>query len=118
MTNGIYPVEWAEMTKERAGQKYQPSNGTEGCLFMDQWCGKCARDKTMSEGKDFDECADDETCSIIANTMVFSVDDEEYPSEWQYGADGQPCCTAFVSVNGPLDTVRDDLTIDMFAGKS
>ena len=29
MTNGIYPIEWAEMTKERAGQKYQPSNGTE-----------------------------------------------------------------------------------------
>ena len=49
MTNGIYPVEWAEMTKERAGQKYQPSNGTEGELFMACWCGKCARDKAMRE---------------------------------------------------------------------
>lgn len=32
--------------------------------------------------------------------MPFDVADDEYPKEWIYGQDGQPCCTAFVAIHG------------------
>lgn len=35
---------------------YRPSNGSEGADFFDTWCRRCARDKAMREGADFDEC--------------------------------------------------------------
>jgi len=117
MSQSIYPVEWAALTKERAGQKYRPSNGTEGEIFMGAWCCKCARDKAMLEGEPFDECDDDELCPIIANTFAFNVDDPEYPKEWTYGADGQPCCTAYVYPGEQIPRPRCELTIDMFEVK-
>lgn len=82
---------------------------------MSAWCAHCARDKSMSEGKDYDSCSEDEVCQIIGATMMFKVEDEEYPKEWQYGADGQPCCTAFAQAGQPVP-LRDDLTMDMFGG--
>lgn len=32
-------------------------------------------------------------CEILADSMVFDVNDEEYPKEWIYGDDGKPTCT-------------------------
>ena len=32
----------------------------------------------------------------LAGTLVFDLDDDEYPDEWTYDADGNPTCTAFV----------------------
>lgn len=112
----IFPTDMAEMLKPRAGEKYQPSNGTEGEMFFRSWCFQCQRDKAMREGCDVDECDDDERCEIIADTMAFAVDDPQYPSEWQYGKDGQPCCTAFVSAGSAVPPARCDKTIDMFEG--
>lgn len=68
--------------KELSGQKYRPSNGFEGEIFMERFCYRCQKDK-------------DQNCEIILGTMVFGVDEEEYPLEWQYGSDGQPICTSF-----------------------
>jgi len=96
VSKAIYPVEWAALTKERNGEKYRPSNGTEGVIFFAAWCCKCQRDKSMREGEDFDECDDNELCPIIADTMTYDVEDEKYPNEWQYDKNGQPCCTAYV----------------------
>lgn len=48
------------------GERYEPSNGTEGASFLDAWCSNCARDKAMREGVDIDECDDNEKCEIIA----------------------------------------------------
>lgn len=110
----IYPKELAEMRIERAGQKYQPSNGTEGFIFMEAWCAECQRDKAMREGADFDECDDDERCDIIGDTMAYDVDDPEYPSEWQFGTDGQPRCTAFVEAGQPIPEPRCTKTLDLF----
>lgn len=109
----IYPDDFAEMLKARAGEKYQPSNGTEGECFFEGWCCRCARDKAMSEGKDYDSCSDDEICEIIGATMRFNVEDPDYPKEWIYGADGQPMCSAFVPVGDKI-VFRDPLTVDMF----
>ena len=114
MTRGIYPERLAEMSKARAGQKYRPSNGTEGDCFFAAWCHNCQRDKAMREGCDIDECDDNERCEIIASTMCFNVEDAEYPQEWQIGKDGQPCCTAFVPAGQPLPAPRCSVTQDMF----
>lgn len=116
-TVGIYPKDWADLCIERAGQKYQPSNGTEGECFHASWCCQCARDKAMSEGKPIEDCDDDEKCDILGRSF-YSLTDPEYPKEWQYGKDGQPCCTAFIEAGQPIPPPRDELTADMFAEAS
>lgn len=117
MRQAIYPPSMADMMKARAGEKYQPSNGTEGDSFFWAWCRHCQRDKAMHEGVDFDDCDDNELCGIIADTMAFNVEDEKYPKEWRYGKDGQPCCTAFVPAGDPILPPRCDRTVDMFEVK-
>jgi hypothetical protein len=110
----IFPARLAESLKDHAGEKYRPSNGTEGEVFFGQWCCRCQKDKSMREGCNVDECDDNERCDIIADTMQFNINDDEYPSEWMYGEDGQPCCTAFVASGDERSVFRDPLTIDMF----
>ena len=92
---------------------YRPSNGTEGDAFISSWCGQCARDKSISEGIELDECDDNELCSIIADTMAYSIDDPEYPKEWII-KNGEPCCTAFIESGQAIPTPRCTKTIDMF----
>lgn len=65
-------------------ERYRPSNGTEGDIFMDQFCRQCKHD---------DE--EDNLCDIIALTMAYDVDEKEYPEEWQHGQDGEPLCTKY-----------------------
>lgn len=82
----IYPDDYAARLKPKAGQKWRPSNGTEGEMFMARQCAGCIHDTDHEE---------DGGCGIQLDTFMFSVDDPEYPSEWQIGTDGQPKCTAF-----------------------
>lgn len=98
----IYPTGWAAMTAKEAGKKYRPSNGSEGEMFFSAWCHHCdARS----------------LCPIIGQTMEYNVEDDEYPEEWQYAHDGQPCCAAFVNADTlPSGTPRCDRTVDMFDG--
>ena len=112
---GIYPKDWADLCIKRAGQPYQPSNGTEGECFHSSWCCQCARDKAMSEGKPIEECDDNEKCSSLGRSC-YKLTDPDYPKEWQYGKDGQPCCTAFIEAGQPIPAPRDENTADMFAG--
>ena len=65
--------------------KYRPPNGTEGDMFMDKFCFQCQHDDIEAN----------KLCEIIARTMVFDVDEEEYPDEWQYDKDGNPVCINF-----------------------
>ena len=115
MSHAIYPATLAAMTAKRAGEKYRPSNGTEGECFFAAWCFNCQRDKAMREGVDIDECDDNERCDIIANIFCYDVEDPEYPVEWQYGKDGQPCCTAFVPAGDPVPAPRCEHTLDLFS---
>jgi len=80
----MFTSDLAESYKESAGQKYQPSNGTEGMIFMERYCDNCIHDD-----------GEDKLCNLIADTMIYEPEDEEYPQEWQYGKDGQPLCTKF-----------------------
>lgn len=86
MPHGIYVPEHAAMLVDQAGEKWRPSNGTEGEIFTNSWCGQCKRNMPG-------------LCSILAATMVYDEASEHYPSEWQYGDDGQPKCTAFEPAN-------------------
>nr|WP_319491094.1 hypothetical protein [uncultured Desulfobacter sp.] len=70
----------AEKFKARFGEIFRPSNGTEGMIFFNQFCDQC---KKISH------------CEIIGKTMALDMEDPGYPTEWLYGEDGQPCCTAF-----------------------
>ncbi len=97
---------------EVAGQRYTPSNGTEGSAFIDAWCSTCARDKAMREGEPIEECDDRELCPIIARSMA----DGGAP-EWVYGSDGQPRCTEYVE-HGQTIPYRCPKTSDMFGEAS
>jgi len=55
-------------------EKYRPSNGTEGMDFIDAFCGQCIHDDPEN----------DVDCDILLKTLVFSINDPEYPEEWQY----------------------------------
>lgn len=88
---------------------YRPSNGTEGFAFFASWCCLCARDKAMREGCDVADCDDDERCELIAASMAHAITDPEYPKAWQYGTDGQPCCTAYVEAGTPIPPTAEEL---------
>lgn len=88
-------------------KQYQPSNGTEGAMFINAWCRRCQRDKAMREGADFDECDDNELCEIIAASFRGQV------KEW-IEDDSGPRCTAFVEAGNVVPEV-DTLTGDLFA---
>ena len=68
--------------------KYRPSNGTEGEIFMQEFCDSCI----------YGDPGNEKYCEIIKKTMMFDVDDREYPIEWRYGEDGQPICTKFKQI--------------------
>lgn len=69
-------------------EKYQPSNGTEGDWFMDQFCYKCIKfPHSPGAGNQ---------CKIFLRTCCYKLEDKEYPTEWQRTEDG-PVCTAYKS---------------------
>lgn len=65
-------------------EKYRPSNGTEGLMFMEEFCERCIHDDM--ENRLF--------CPIIARTMAYEIDHPKYPAEW-IREDGRPKCTKF-----------------------
>lgn len=108
MPHGIFPAELARMMVE--GEPYMPSNGTEGEIFIESWCGECAHDKEMNgtcyaEGRD---AGDGDWCEILGASYRGEA------KEWQYGPDGQPRCTAFTPMGLPA-VERCEHTADMFA---
>ena len=82
---------------------YRPSNGTEGMAFQETWCDRCRRDAT---GR----------CPILGATMLFDIDDPEYPREWTFADDGAPICTAFVDRSAPRRGFHCRKTADLFGG--
>lgn len=114
MNQAIYPHDFAAMLVKRAGEKYRPSNGTEGQLFLDAFCRRCQRDGAMRAGEPVEECDDNQRCDLIGLTMIHDIEARKYPSEWQYGKDGQPCCTAFIPAGDPIPTPRCTKTLELF----
>ena len=84
---------------------YRPSNGTEGDIFVRQWCEHCNCMAPHDDG-----------CPILNAAMVFKLGDQQYPPEWIYRGT-VPTCTAFQHKLGEASnepTIRCDKTPDMF----
>jgi hypothetical protein len=82
--SGLYLPFQAELNIKNAGRRWRPSNGTEGELFRAAFCDRCEHGRIR--------------CTIEGATFAHQVNDPEYPNEWQFGADGQPTCTAFEAI--------------------
>lgn len=75
-------------------RSYRPSNGTEGELFMEEFCYRCKRDERFQQTQ-----AAEDGCSIVALSLVLDITDPDYPKEWIQDDDGRNCrCTAFQAV--------------------
>lgn len=74
-----------------AGTPYRPSNGTEGEIFMSQWCARCNKDAAHRADPDTGK-----GCRIIVYSMGFDIGDPNYPKEWVHDETGYGGkCTAF-----------------------
>lgn len=85
-------------------EKYRPSSGTAGEIFMQEWCYQCEHEYQSP----------DEYCQIANDTFVFSVDEPGYPKEWVYDEERKPKCTAFNCSEKCRKEYRCDKTIDLF----
>jgi hypothetical protein len=108
MPHGIFPPELARLHVEHAGQKYLPSNGTEGDIFIASWCGECQRNRSARDGILFEAVdPEKEICMVLSSSFAGEAD------EWQIGPDGQPRCVAFVSAGQPVAASRCQHTMEL-----
>lgn len=83
---------------------YQPSNGTEGIAFIEEYCMDCIKDNEENEI----------FCPILTKTFVSDVNDDDYPKEWICDDDGKnPRCTAFTTEE-ELIIPQDTETMNLF----
>lgn len=68
---------------------YRPSNGTEGMLFMHQFCDRCIHDKPARESRYED------ACQVLAFALAFDVHEPEYPPELVSDGPVGGTCTKF-----------------------
>lgn len=83
-------------------RKYRPSNGIESMCFMENFCEQCIHEKWSHTQDD-----NDKKCEILSRTMIFDIDEPEYPSEWTYDENG-PTCTKFQKWDWGNDGDPDD----------
>lgn len=101
-------TDYKPMAGPHPGERYMPSNSTEGYSFIETWCGTCARDKAAREGADIDDCDDDEVCQILGASF------RDEAVEWRELEDGRCICVAHVPVGSPVPAPRCEHTHDMF----
>lgn len=90
------------------GEQWTPSNSDQGYGFIEDWCGKCQRDRSAREGVDLDECDDNEKCEILGASFRGEA------VEWRELEDGQTVCIQFVQAGDPVPAPRCEATTDMF----
>ena len=103
-------MDYVPMTGPLTGERYMPSNGTEGLGFLNDWCSRCERDKELNCTKDNEDCGDDDWCPILAA----SYRDEAV--EWRELEDGSTKCMAFVPMGHAIPPPRCEQTRELFAG--
>lgn len=70
-------------------KKYRPSNGTEGDFFINEFCMACKHERYQHTYDD-----NDLKCDIFSRSLIYDLNDPEYPEEWVYDKDNKPTCTA------------------------
>ena len=73
---------------------YRPSHGSEGESFQSQYCFHCRRNKG------------EEGCRILLFTMIYGINDPDYPEEW-IRTEGGPVCLAFADKRIPAPEETD-----------
>lgn len=101
-------ADYVPMKGPLPGVQWKPSNGTVGQSFLCDWCGTCARDKSMREGEPLDECDDNEVCPIIAASFRGEA------VEWRDLGEAGQVCLAYVEAGKPIPEPRCELTADLF----
>jgi hypothetical protein len=92
-----------------AGEQYQPSNGTEGASFIEEWCSNCARDKVMNGEATQDQADVDDTlyCQILGASFRGEA------VEWREFEDGAVECIAFVPKGERIPPQRCPYTAEL-----
>ena len=71
-------------------RKYCPSNGSEGCSFVETYCSNCIHEKFLHT-----QDHSDKKCDIFSRTLLHTVKEPEYPEEWTFDENDSPICTAY-----------------------
>lgn len=69
---------------------------------MSEWCQKCAHFKPADP---------DRSCDINLRALCHSINEAEYPSEWQFSNGGEPICTAYSKDEIPEQRCVDTLEL-------
>lgn len=84
-------------------KKYCPSNGTEGEIFISEFCEHCINEKFIHT-QDFK----DKQCKLLNNALLYDKNDKEFPEEWTYDNEGYAICTAYVKWDWNKDDDNND----------
>ena len=87
------------MHDNRLGVLWEPSNGSDGEVFINANCVHCARDAAMNGSKDEADCSDADYCPILSRSFREPVE------EWREMPDGRLTCTAFVAIGETVPPV-------------
>jgi hypothetical protein len=82
------------------GEKYRPSNGTEGMGFKEKFCLQCIHCDPNPSGK--------KQCKIWFRALAYETNEPEYPTEWTYDEKGKPTCTNWTKWDWGNDGNPDD----------
>lgn len=85
---------------ELTGNRYKPSNGSEGMWFENEYCMNCLNCDPDPNGK--------KQCQILFRAFWYDIDDNEYPVEWVYDENDKPMCTEYVKWDWGNDGDPDD----------
>jgi hypothetical protein len=70
---------------------YEPSNGTEGEWFMEQFCYRCKHELFIHTANHAHH-----KCDILNRALTHTHKEPDYPKEWVYEGT-KPICTAHVA---------------------
>lgn len=82
------------------GDRYCPSNGSEGDWFCSEHCWRCLHHDPDNERAS-------KTCDILGRSLAYYPTDPNFPREWQY-KNGKPTCTKFQKWDWNNDGDPDD----------
>lgn len=81
---------------------YRPSNGSEGMYFTSEFCDRCMFDDGVSQ------YGEEKACTLLLNSLMYGVNDPEYPREWIVDEDGHGICTKFI-LDGSKEAADDQV---------
>ncbi len=82
------------------GKPYQPSNGTEGMWFMEEYCMNCLHCDPDPNGR--------KQCEVMCAAMCYNIDEPKYPKEWVYDENDHASCSKWQKWDWSNDGDPDD----------